>query len=207
MSTESQGRFSWAEWLRQPQTLVGLSALLLSLCGLGISLYEASLIRRAQRASVWPYVEVAVSITGAKIAFWVQNTGVGPARIEAASVSYRGKTAPGWVELVQDVLREKPEGLDYYTSLVNGRVLPARSSKETIFAISSDGGPDAGETLARLRRAILEGSADVAVCYCSVYDECWRARLQDVVSRSRLAAPPTGSHRVAGCRGVARSSI
>ncbi len=47
--------------------LVALSALLLSVCGLFISIYEASLIRRSQRASVWPYVEVTAGIHNRQI--------------------------------------------------------------------------------------------------------------------------------------------
>ena len=208
MSTESQGRLSWGEWLRQPQTLVGLSALLLSLCGLGISLYEASLVRRAQRASVWPFVQVAVSFADGKVDFWVQNTGVGPARVEAASVSYRGKTEPGWSELFRDVAGKTPDGqVHSYSSLLNGRVLPSRSSKEMIFVASTEGGAGLDGPLDRLRKAVLQGAADVVVCYCSVYDECWRADLQDVVGRSRPNARPAGAHRAEDCAAAPRSAI
>lgn len=36
---------SFADWITSPQMLVGLSAILLSLCGLFVSIYEASLMR------------------------------------------------------------------------------------------------------------------------------------------------------------------
>ena len=75
---------TFARWLRQPQTLIALSAVLLSLCGLFIALYEASIIRQAQRASVWPHVSISVSLASQKINLWVQNNGVGPAIVLGA---------------------------------------------------------------------------------------------------------------------------
>lgn len=62
-SDSESERESLSSWLGQPQTMIGLAAILLSLCGLFISLYEASLIRRQQRASAWPHVEVSPSLS------------------------------------------------------------------------------------------------------------------------------------------------
>ena len=35
----------FSDWIRSPQTMIALSAVILSVCGLFISMYEASLIR------------------------------------------------------------------------------------------------------------------------------------------------------------------
>ncbi|MEM6337563.1 MAG: hypothetical protein AAF752_13415, partial [Bacteroidota bacterium] len=49
-------------WYQNAEMVVALSALVLSLCGISVALYEASLIRQAQRASVWPNIEVGASL-------------------------------------------------------------------------------------------------------------------------------------------------
>jgi len=53
---------SFTDWLLEPQTLIALSAVLLSVCGLFVSLYETSLMRQEQRASVWPRVSIGFTI-------------------------------------------------------------------------------------------------------------------------------------------------
>ena len=187
--------------------LVALSAVLLSVCGLFISIYETSLIRQAQRASVWPYVQVGVSITQEGIKLWVQNTGVGPARIQAGAVTYKGETQADWSDLIRSVVGEEADSVSRYWSLINGRVLPSNSPRETIFAVTKDSGAAEREVIALLRRAILEGAVDITVCYCSVYDECWTSSLQDVLSRSRGVETPSGSGEVNGCDSAKRSGI
>ena len=57
----------------------------------------------------------------------------------------------------------------------NGRVLPGQSSLETLEA----GG---GERSARVRAAYLSEHPRLGfeLCYCSVYDECWRVRTRGI---------------------------
>lgn len=190
-----------------PQMLVGLSALLLSVCGLFISIYEASLIRQAQRASVWPYVEVSASLRSSTIELRVQNTGVGPARIQAASVTYKGETKANWWDLILNDLGANADSVGYYQSAINGRVLPTNSEQEVFFRITKDSGPAARELFASLRREIMEGTIDVTVCYCSVYDECWISSVQNMLKRWRGVESPSGSQVVDGCEAVKPSGI
>ncbi len=77
MDTEDH-KSTFSEWIRSPQTMIALSAVLLSVCGLFISIYETSLIREQQLASVWPNVEVSPSINDGDLKIFVQNTGIGP---------------------------------------------------------------------------------------------------------------------------------
>ena len=207
MNREGTDQLPFSTWITRPQMLVGLSALLLSLCGLFIAIYEASLIRQAQRASVWPYVEVAGSINPDGIKLWVQNTGVGPARIRAAAVTYQGETQTGWLDLVRSVVGEDSVRVNVYQSLIDGRVLPSDSPKETFFEATEESGAGTRESIALLRDAIFEGMVDVVVCYCSVYEECWTSSLQDMVRRTRGGEIPSDTREVDGCDAVKRSGI
>jgi hypothetical protein len=89
MSKETDNQ-SFGNWLSEPQTMIGISAIILSVCGLFVSFYEASIIREHQRASVWPNIEIGPSFTSGQLAFHVTNTGIGPAKVEAVNVSYKG---------------------------------------------------------------------------------------------------------------------
>lgn len=60
MSQSDTGRWFWA-WVAQPETMIGLAAIVPSVCGLFVSTYETSLMRRHRHASVWPYGTVAFS--------------------------------------------------------------------------------------------------------------------------------------------------
>ncbi|MBU2677456.1 MAG: hypothetical protein KJP16_10250 [Gammaproteobacteria bacterium] len=45
----------------QPEMLVGISAVVIGLCALGVSFYETSLMRSEQRAAVVPILELGRS--------------------------------------------------------------------------------------------------------------------------------------------------
>ena len=210
MNRESTDQLPFSMWIMRPQTLIGLSALLLSLCGLSIAIYEASLIRQAQRASVWPYVEVSPRIQRDRISLIMQNTGVGPARIRAAAVTYKGETQANWSDLIRSVVRDDTVRVrvrNLYTSFVNGRVFPPDSRQETIFRVVADSGVTTPAVITLLEDAIFDERVDVAVCFCSVYEECWITNLQDRIRRLRGDAMPDESREVDDCDSMHRSGI
>ena len=198
-------RTRFAAWLRQPETLIGLSAVLLSVCGLGIALYEASIMRAAQRSSVWPHLEVASSMQPGSMSLWVQNTGVGPARVGAASVTLGGEPVVNWGDLLRRF--SSAEDAEYYQSLINGRVLPTGSEREVIFQIEAEA-DSVVEKLARdLSEAVMDGRLELRVCYCSVYDECWESSLQRAFGRFRGEETGEVARKISGCDDVTSSRI
>ena len=197
----------FSDWIRSPQTMIALSAVLLSVCGLVISFYEASLIREQQRASVWPNVEVSPSINDGDLKIFVQNTGIGPARIIKASVTYKDEVKEDWNNVVESFEYEET-GISGYQSLIKGRVLPPTSSQELIFRMESTVENSDVNLADQLSRAILEQDLDVKLCYCSVYDECWTANMSDVTKRNEGESVPTRDERkVSSCSGVEESGI
>ena len=190
----------------QPEMLVAMAAIVLSVCGLFIALYEASIARRAERASVWPHVEVSASVRGTRVEIWARNTGVGPARIRAANVSHRDTVVPDWAALMRALEVEVGETTRSF-SLIGGRVLGVDAEPETIFAIDAKAESTDSDASRRLATAIFDGSVDVALCYCSVYDECWVARLQDIMRRRREAWTTSDEAMRADCATVSQSAI
>lgn len=184
MSDEARESEPFSRWISRPKSLIALSALLLSLCGLFVAVYEASLVRRQQRVSVWPHLEVSASMTGEAVQIIVENAGVGPARVRAAVLTHGGEVRQGWEDLIRSAGLDTGQ-VDYYYSLIQNRVMPRDSDPEVIFRVERQYGPAAPDLLAWLRREIAAGELEVTLCYCSVYDEWWTASVQDVVRRSR----------------------
>jgi len=198
---------SFADWISSPQMLVGLSAILLSVCGLFVSIYEASLMRQQQRASVWPHVQVGYSQGAGEVTFAVRNTGVGPAHIRAAHVPHEDTVAADWSALLQSVSTADTISADtigYSVSLISGSVLPPQSEREDIFSMEDGAGPT--PLLWRLKEEVRENNLDVTVCYCSVYDQCWRTTLQNSL-RVLRGEDPSRHRSVDDCEGVAQSGI
>ena len=203
---DSNSNEGFSRWIARPETLVALSAIVLSVCGLAISIYEAGLIRQSQAASVWPFVQVGASMSPEQESIFVHNTGVGPARIQAANVSYRGETRSSWTDAMRELTDDEELSLDAYYSVVNGQVLPADSERESVFRLTSHGDADRTKLVESLRRAIGANELDVTLCYCSVYEECWVTRMQDVFAGMR-GVESEGVEAVSDCSVVTRSGI
>lgn len=59
-----------------------------------------------------------------------------------------------------------------------------------------------------VKEAVLEGTVDVTVCYCSVYDTCWMATLQEVMQRPQDKVPtPVTTGERDDCDAVPASGI
>ena len=196
---------SFADWIRSPQVIVALSALLLSLCGLFVAVYEASLMRQSERASVWPYVQVSPSRSPERIAIWAQNTGVGPARIQKAALLHQDEILRSWSALVGELAPGDP--IDSYRSMLSGRVLPAESERETIFMLQRSDDVNREQLVDDIWTAIVEGQLDVSVCYCSVYDECWVTSLQEGIRPEEDPDLQVVDNEVDDCDSAPKSAI
>lgn len=205
---DAQGsRATFSEWIARPQALIALAALILSVCGLFIAIYEASLIRRSQRAAAWPHVRIGASIEKGDISLWVRNVGVGPARIRSAAITHNGEVQADWNGLLESLLGENSERVSGSFSLINGVVLGAGSDGETIFSLAAAHQTPDSRAIPQLGRGLTDGSVDIEVCYCSVYEDCWTANLQAIMSRASAAKPPPAAVEVESCDAAHRSGI
>ncbi len=77
--------------------------------------------------------------------------------------------------------------------VTNGRVIPAQSRLGTLQAAG-------GERAARVREKYLADAPRLAfaLCYCSVYDECWRLRAQGLLAGAGTGRRAGASRRVRG---------
>lgn len=66
--------------------IVSISAMVVGVGSLFIILYQTQLMRESQRASVFPYLMVAMQSNEQGVFFSLTNTGIGPALIEDVKV-------------------------------------------------------------------------------------------------------------------------
>ncbi len=148
-----------------PELAVALSAILVSLCALGVSLYQASIMRDQQRAAVWPYIEILPSNNSEGSSLFLFNKGSGPAKIQTVVVSLDGTVWKSWESLLEAVRGD--ESIRYSFSTMHGRVL---ASNDELAAISMSA-QDAAIIGPHLR------NINISICYCSVYDDCWSTEI------------------------------
>ena len=162
MSNVNGSGFEWRAFLPEPQMIIALSAALVSMCALCVSMYEVSLMREQQKAAVWPYLEVLSSNRDG----WelqVSNRGVGPAIIEAVVVTVDGVEVEDWPEVSKLLLGHTTATV---TSKFNGRVIPQGDSVRVYRVLE----PATGKEFSAKSERIA-----VAVCYRSIYNDRFTA--------------------------------
>lgn len=158
-----------------PEMLVGVSAVIIGVCALGVSLYETSLMREEQRASVMPLLELGRSYNISasddpedKSRLWLhaENVGIGPARVLDFRVLVDGKPYPSW-GAAMGALIGRTEPILYGQSTINGRTIPPERSV-TMFRLNET--EFTSEIVAEFDRI------DFEACFCSIFEECWTTR-------------------------------
>ena len=153
--------------------MVGLAALVVSICAVAVSIYEASLERQHARAEAWPHVELTIGVSSQSTRIAVENSGLGPAAIEAIAVRYDGQPVEGWSRLLPLLFGRQPDS--YQISGIEGRVLRA-GSELVILEVPAQYVPQ--DIMARLPRT------SVTVCYRSVFEEYWQLVIPKLVGAS-----------------------
>ena len=156
----------------EPEMLVGISAVVIGVCALGVSLYETKLMREEQRSAVLPMLELArshyIDRIGGDTSQWrlslhAENVGIGPARVRDFLVTVDGEPHRTWHSAMQALIGSDVD-IGYGQSSISGRTIPPER-QVTMFDLADT--ELAADIIANFER--LEFSA----CYCSVFDECW----------------------------------
>ena len=158
-----------------PEMLVGISAVLIGVCALAVSLYETSLMREEQRAAVVPLLELGRSYyvdpeefdsEKWRLLLHAENVGIGPARVLDFRVTVDGVARPTWNAAMQALIgRDAP--VLYGQSTINGRTIPPDRLVSMFDLTSIDLAPQINAEFDRL---------DFEACFCSVFGDCWTTR-------------------------------
>ena len=151
-------------WYRNPEMIVALAAVILSVFTVLVGAYSATIDRAYARASVWPRLEMGQSYTQSSYGYFVSNRGTGPALIEHVRLAVDGQPKADWAEVLDAY--GAPEKRQYLQSQIDGRTLSAgqdiqvfqTKDKNLIDRLVSSTGPP----------------MSVEICYCSIYQQCWQ---------------------------------
>jgi len=163
----------WLEWV------TALSALVISVCSIGIAVYNARIESRLLKANSYPYLMQGVSdgtLEGAeRLTIELLNNGVGP----ADERSLRIKVGDRYVTDVDSFIRTAmgpaatPEAMALLRNVHDNeptRFVAARD-RVTIFRI--DETPQNARYWKQLDDGMNAKHISVEFCYCSVFEECW----------------------------------
>jgi hypothetical protein len=164
------------------EMITALTAVLIGVGAIGVSLYETTLIRQQLKGSAWPNIEGGFSYNDQGFRYFLTNTGVGPARIRFAEITVDGRAVRDWGEFFERL------GLDvrrYVTSYVARGALPPGAIHD-ILVLDSEQPVDALYE--------QQGRVRLSLCYCSVYDDCWIRTMADDPVPVRVCAGDPDSH-------------
>ncbi len=152
-------------------TLVSGAALALSVAALLVSVLEVSAIRAEQRVQVWPYVQLDTRYSADGYAIIATNKGIGPARVRSMEISFDGEVVDDLDQLIVDSIgAENAFSYELYKTSNPTRSVMSPDEGISLFAVP-------WEDRTRRLADVWAGRASVALCYCSVYDDCWQAQL------------------------------
>jgi len=164
--------------------VVAFSALFISVVSLGVAILHghtmesmANANARLVAANSWPFLSYGAgtnTVDGVtSIHMRVHNTGVGPAKVESAELVWKGVAYRGGTEFLSACCGHDPALLDFDSDLLSNMVLRAGLNIEFLgFKKSTN-----PAVFAALQRAILSRDLQLNVCYCSIFDECWKSNL------------------------------
>lgn len=178
--TPAPGR---ARWRPDRDLVLSLAAVVVSACALAVSLVQTTVMRAQQYASVWPRLTTDLSVDLAadslgrdSLTLTVRNAGVGPAQVAWAQLTFDGALIDDWRALIGRAAPPAGPGTVrasiIYNSLTGDVLIPG----ERHVALRLAGRPArwVGDAAGRV---------GLRICYCSVFDRCWRLENPSVGAR------------------------
>ena len=176
---------------------VALSALFVSIVSLAIAIHHGDAMDRLVAANSWPFLmydtESIDSQGNQRISLEVENSGIGPARIQTFEVWWQGQPVSTAPELLQRCCMTDAKApidpatarsLDLVIGQIASRVLRAGAAESFLSLELKEANAAIWHRLDIARLQLR-----MRACYCSVFDECWET---DLVQ--------TSAKRVRSCR-------
>ncbi|MCA8890195.1 MAG: hypothetical protein KDA46_15270 [Parvularculaceae bacterium] len=161
------------------QAVLAIAGLFTGAVALYAALSEADAVRKQQQAAVWPHIRVVDLNVGRpgeeRFDVIVGNRGIGPARIKSATLTVDGKRVKSWYEVIDTLADGAAYGISNYP--IAGEVL---APGEDIVTVSVEAKYASVEIVKAFQDLVRAGRGNLQICYCSVFDECWRS---DALSR------------------------
>lgn len=171
------------------EMLLAVCAVITSVIAVYVAWDQGRVMRAQQHGAVYPVLQVdgfvSTTSTTASMGMRVGNSGVGPALIHDVTLS-----ADGIVLETLDAYRDRlPEGYDLSWAGLAGRAL---APGEEIIPIQITWSHEDITHDTLYATAAEWGELEMSVCYCSVFDRCWRTH---AIGSSRKEQVPSCTDR------------
>ncbi|WP_372785675.1 hypothetical protein [Phenylobacterium sp.] len=163
----------WLEWT------TALSALVISICSIGIAVYNARIESRLLKANSYPYLVSGVSDAtpdgSERISIELLNNGVGPADERSLKIKLGGR----YVTDVKDFVRtamgaaEAEKAGDLLVDLHDNEPTRFIAAKDRAMVFRIDMTPQNARYWELLDAGMNAKGVSLEYCYCSVFEECW----------------------------------
>ncbi|MDX9854185.1 MAG: hypothetical protein RBS81_10420 [Tenuifilaceae bacterium] len=157
----------------ETEKILSFCAIIISIGTFGSILYQNSLYKRQQYASVLPYLEIWHRNTPDVFAVQIVNTGVGPAFIEKIEILYGDSIYEG--DLPNFLLEKRAHLVKklYHSNTPKGIIIPAGKTIETIM-VEFD-----STRIANIKKAYKD--INLRITYTSIYGEKWVKTKDEVI--------------------------
>lgn len=172
------------DWKQNADKIMAIAALATAVIAIVVAVVEARNQQEFQKLSVEPYIEL--SNTGADsidyYAFLLINNGLGPAVVKSVSLSVDEKPVSNWDQAVRLTTNNNATFNGVYSSVSTNRRIKSSETVEVFKMLSySD--------LAKSFHVEMNSDrVKYEVCYCSIYEECWRTVYGAAVTHEPVAA-------------------
>ncbi len=149
--------------------MIAFSAIFVSMATLFVYMYQARIMQNQLHTSVWPYIEWLYNNANNEFSISVENKGIGPAIIHDVSMKLDQQAMGSNSELFKKLLGSS--NFNFVNSTVEGRVLLPGEKVEMVHVFDKEA--------ARAIDSLLlwtnsPHTFELEICYCSVYDDCWK---------------------------------
>jgi len=176
---------------------LALSAMFVSIVSLAVAVHHGNAMDRLVAANSWPFLMYDTDnmdpLGNRRISLKVENSGVGPARIQTFEVWWQGQPVATAPELLQrccmtdsqaPIDQATARSLNLVIGQIASRVLRAGAA-ESFLSLELE---EANAAIwHRLDSARLQ--LKMRACYCSVFDECWETDLVQTSARRVRSCP------------------
>lgn len=146
-----------------------VSAVVISVCALVVSVVQTRIAREQQQASVWPRLMLKGELLERNFSLSIVNQGVGPAIIRTVTVQHQGKNYDDLGQLLLNTAGR--EGGGFFTATLDPEMVLKAGDEMDLFTLARR-----DEVMSfRLRNLIFrDDSFRFEVVYSDVYGNCWK---------------------------------
>jgi hypothetical protein len=160
---------------------VAFCALFVSVVSLGVAILHGRTMEqmadanaRLVSANSWPFLSYSAGTNkvdgDVKIHMRVFNAGVGPAKIESAELIWKGAAYRTDKDFLKACCGAGDAAFNYDYDLLMSEVMRA-GADAPFLELKQSANPAVFE---KLKGAMLSRDLKLIVCYCSIFDECWK---------------------------------